>query len=90
MLAAESLPDGVAYYRSRIAEYTTLDLDPGAIHQIGLTEVARLHKQMDQVIADSGFKALPHEQTFPAFLHYLRTDPKFYPKTPEELLKEVA
>ncbi|WP_295968725.1 DUF885 family protein [uncultured Xanthomonas sp.] len=89
-LAAESLPDGAAYYRAQIREYTTLDLSPEQIHAVGLKEVARLRKEMDQAIADSGFKTPPGQQTFPAFLHYLRTDPKFYAKTPEELLKDAA
>jgi uncharacterized protein (DUF885 family) len=89
-LAAESLPDGPAYYRAQIREYTTLDMTPEQIHAVGLKEVARLRKEMDQAIADSGFKTPPGQQTFPAFLHYLRTDPKFYAKTPEELLKDAA
>ncbi len=89
-LAAESLPDGVAYYRAQIREFTTLDLAPEQIHDIGLKEVAKLRKQMDQTIAASGFVAPAGQATFPAFLHYLRTDPKFYAKTPEELLKDAA
>lgn len=90
VLAAESLPEGVAYYRAKIFEYTTLDLDPEAIYQIGVAEVAKLRQQMDQAIVDSGFKTSSDQQIFPAFLHYLRTDPQFYPKTPEVLLKEAA
>jgi uncharacterized protein (DUF885 family) len=84
-LAAESLPDGKAYYRSTIKEFTTLDMDPEAVHQLGLSEVAKIHAQMLEVMKETGFKG-----DFPAFLHYLRTDPKFYPKTGEELLMRAA
>ena len=45
-LAAYDLPDGKAYYRSRILNFTTLDEDPAAIHAFGEAEVARLHEQM--------------------------------------------
>ncbi|GHH58531.1 DUF885 domain-containing protein [[Pseudomonas] boreopolis] len=89
-LAGEALPDGKEYYRAQIREFTTLDLDPGQIHALGLKEVARLRKEMDETIAASGFEAPAGEQTFPAFLHFLRTDPRFYPKSAEELLKEAA
>jgi len=84
-LAAESLPDGKAYYKAQILEYTTLDMDPDAIHKLGLSEVARIHAQMLDVMHQTGFKG-----DFPAFLQYLRTDLKFYAKTPEELLMRAA
>ncbi|HEV2679623.1 MAG TPA: DUF885 family protein, partial [Rhodanobacter sp.] len=45
-LAAEDLPDGKAFYRSQILEYTTLDMSPDAIHTLGLHEVASIHQQM--------------------------------------------
>ncbi len=84
-LAAESLPDGKAYYRAKILEFTTLDMDPDAIHKLGLDEVARIHAEMLETMHETGFKG-----DFPAFLVYLRTDPKFYAKTPEELLMRAA
>jgi len=84
-LAAEAMPDGKAYYRQQIKEYTTLDLDPEAIHRIGLEEVARIDAQMQETMKRTGFKG-----DFPAFLHFLRTDPQFYAKTPEELLMRAA
>lgn len=89
-LAGEALPDGKAYYRAQIREFTTLDLSPEQIHQIGLQEVAKLRKQMDATIVESGFKPPAGQPVFPAFLHFLRTDPQFYTKTPEELLKQAA
>ncbi len=84
-LAAEVLPDGKAYYRQQIKEYTTLDLDPQAIHDIGLKEVARIDGQMQATMKETGFKG-----DFPAFLKFLRTDPQFYAKTPDELLMRAA
>ena len=84
-LAAEAMPDGKAYYQQQIREYTTLDLSPDQIHQIGLDQVAKIHAQMLTVMQDSGFKG-----SFPAFLKFLRTDPQFYAKTPQELLMRSA
>jgi len=84
-LAAEALPDGKAYYRQQIREYTTLDLSPDAIHQIGLEQVATIHAQMLQVMQQSGFKG-----SFAEFLQFLRTDPQFYARTPQELLDRSA
>jgi uncharacterized protein (DUF885 family) len=84
-LAAESLPDGAAYYRAQIKEFATLDMAPEDIHQLGLKEVAKIHAQMLDVMKETGFQG-----DFPAFLAYLRSDPKFYAKTPEELLMRGA
>ena len=84
-LAAEALPNGKAYYQAQIREYTTTDMTPAQIHKIGVEEVAKLHARMIAVMKQTGFKG-----DFPAFLHYLRTDPKFYAKTPQELLNDAA
>jgi uncharacterized protein (DUF885 family) len=67
-LAAEAMPDGKAYYHQQIHEYTTLDLSPDAIHQIGLDQVAKIHAQMLDTMAQTGFKG-----SFADFLHFLRT-----------------
>lgn len=83
--AAEALPDGKAYYAQQIREYTTLDLSPDRIHQIGLDQVAKIHAQMLDVMEQTGFKG-----DFGAFLKFLRTDPQFYAKTPDELLWRSA
>ena len=84
-LAAEALPDGKAYYRQQIREYTTLDLSPDEIHAIGLREVDRIHQAMLETMKETGFKG-----DFPAFLTFLRKDPQFYAKTPDELLMRTA
>jgi uncharacterized protein (DUF885 family) len=84
-LAAESLPDGKAYYRAKIREFTTLDMDPADIHKLGESEVARLHAAMLEQMRATGFTG-----DFPAFLKFLRTDPRFYAKTPQDLLMHAA
>jgi uncharacterized protein (DUF885 family) len=84
-LAAEDLPDGKAYYQSKILEFTTLTLTPDQIHQLGLAEMAKIHAEMLATMQQAGFKG-----DLPAFLHFLRTDPQFYAKTPEELLMRSA
>jgi uncharacterized protein (DUF885 family) len=84
-LAATSQPDGQAYYQSKILEFTTTALTPAQIHQIGLEQMASIHAEMLAAMQQAGFKG-----DFPAFLHFLRTDPQFYAKTPEELLWRSA
>jgi uncharacterized protein (DUF885 family) len=80
-IAASDLPDGPAFYRDQIREYTTLDLTAEQIHAIGLKEVARIDADMQATMKQVGFKG-----TFPEFLAFLRSDPRFYAKTPAELL----
>lgn len=80
-ISARDLPDGAAFYRSQIREYTTLDLTPEQIHRIGLDEVARISAEMRQTMLRAGF-----EGSFEEFLAFLRNDPQFYAKTPRELL----
>lgn len=84
-LAAEDLPNGREYYRAKIREFTTLDMDAAAIHALGQAEVARLHAEMLSAMKETGFRG-----DFPAFMQFLRTDPQFYAKTPEELLMRAA
>jgi len=80
-VSAHDLPDGDAYYRATIREFTTLDLGPEEIHQIGLKQVAQIEAQMRQTMRDSGFKG-----SFDEFLKFLKTDPQFQAKTPDELM----
>ena len=84
-LAAESYPDGKAYYQSKIVEFTTTNLTPDQIHRIGLDEMAKIRGEMQDVMKQVGFKG-----DLPAFLQFLRTDPQFYARTPEELLMRAA
>ena len=84
-LGATDMEGGDAYYAHRVRHFTTLDLDAETIHQTGLREVARIRAEMEAIIEGLGF-----EGSFADFLEHLRTDPKFYAKTPEELLKEAS
>nr|WP_315212616.1 DUF885 family protein [uncultured Duganella sp.] len=84
-LAAENLPDGKAYYQSKIVEFTTTTMSADEIHQIGVSEMAKIRAEMLDVIKQTGF-----EGDLPAFLRFLRTDSRFYAKTPEELLMRSA
>ncbi|MDR8525942.1 DUF885 domain-containing protein [Shewanella fidelis] len=84
-IAAYDLSDGEAFYENRVRYYTTLNMTSDEVHQLGLQEVKRIRAEMQQIIEQVGF-----EGSFADFLHFLRTDPQFYPKTAEELLKEAA
>jgi uncharacterized protein (DUF885 family) len=84
-LAAESLPDGKAYYQSKIVEFTTTHMTAQEIHQLGLSEMARIRAEMGQTMQAAGFKG-----DLPAFLAFLRTDPRFYAKSADELLMRAA
>ena len=84
-LGASEFPDGRAYYAQRIRHFTTLELTAEEIHEIGLAEVARIRGEMEKIIA-----AVEFEGDFAAFLDFLRTDPRFYAKTPEELLMRAS
>ncbi|MFT5770570.1 MAG: hypothetical protein ACI9H8_002561 [Lysobacterales bacterium] len=82
---AKHLPGGMRYYQEQINLYATVDWSPAKIHEIGLSEVARIRKEMDAIIIEVGF-----EGSFADFLEFLRTDPQFYAKTPHELLAEAS
>jgi uncharacterized protein (DUF885 family) len=84
-IAARDYPDGLNYYQAQIREYTTLDMTAEAIHQLGLSEVARIQNDMNATIAEAGFVG-----SFEEFLEFLRTDPQFYAETPDELLSFSA
>ncbi len=81
-IAVTDLPDGADYYTYLAGYFTTTDLTPAQIHEIGLKEVARIRAEMEKVKAETGF-----EGTLAEFFTYLRTDPKFFEKTPEALLE---
>ena len=80
-VSAHDLPDGDAYYRANIREYTTTDQTPEQIHQLGLQEVARIDAEMRKTMLESGFKG-----SFDQFLKFLKSDPQFQAKTPDELM----
>ena len=85
-LGAEQKSGGKEYYAFQIQRYTTIaGITSDEIHEIGLAEVARIKTEMLQIIEDLEF-----DGDFDDFAEFLRTDPQFYAKTPEELLKEAA
>ena len=84
-LAAVALPNGPAFYKAMIEKFTTLDLTAQQIHDIGIAEVARIQAEMEVVKARSGFSGSMEQ-----FFRFLRTDPRFYAKTPRELLAYSA
>jgi uncharacterized protein (DUF885 family) len=74
-------PDGAEYYAFLARSYTTTDLTPQQIHEKGLAEVARIRAEMEKIKTRVGFKG-----TLQEFFQHLRTDEKFFYKTPAELL----
>ncbi|WP_179347950.1 DUF885 domain-containing protein [Winogradskyella pacifica] len=81
-LGVSSIPNGEAFYQNRINYFTTSnEYTADDIHKIGLTEVARIKSEMQQIIADLGF-----EGSFAEFIEFLRTDEQFRPKTAKELM----
>lgn len=83
--AASDLPGGREFYKTQIKEYVTRDMTPKQVHEIGLAEVARISAEMREVMKRAGF-----EGSFEQFLHFLRTDPQFYARTPDELMYYTA
>ncbi len=75
-------PDGRAYYAARARHFTTTELSPRQIHDIGLAEVARIRAEMETIREQVGF-----EGDLAAFFEHLRTDPQFYYDTPEALFE---
>ncbi len=80
-IGASSLPEGQAYYQDAIRRHTTTNLTAKEIHEIGKSEVARIHKEMEAVVLQTGFKG-----SFQDFLTFLRTDPRFYYTKADELV----
>ena len=76
------MPQGAEFYAHLVRQHTTTALTPQQIHEKGLSEVARIHAEMQAVLEKVGFKG-----TLPEFFAKLRTDPQFFYKTPDELLE---
>jgi uncharacterized protein (DUF885 family) len=75
-------PDGDQYYRNRVAHFTTIvNQSPTTIHNTGKAEVERIRKEMEKTLEGINFLG-----NLDQFLVFLRTDDRFYYKTPEELL----
>lgn len=74
------LPRGLPYYQAWLRWFTTTDLTPREIHDLGLAEVARIGAQMDAIVAEVGFSTRAEFQSF------LTSDPQFFYTKAEEML----
>ncbi|MGE0532685.1 MAG: DUF885 family protein [Hyphomonadaceae bacterium] len=84
-IGLRSVPGGEDLYRYLVRSYTTTEMTPEEIHQLGLSEVARIRAAMEEEIRASGFRG-----DFAAFQRFLRTDPQFYARTPEEFVDRAS
>lgn len=84
-LGIESVRNGPAYYAWLVRSHTTTAMTPGQVHALGLKEVARIHAEMDQVIAEVHFHG-----SFQEFQAKLRSDPQFYVASREALLEKAS
>ena len=80
-IGLSGVPDGKAWYEFKARSFTTTNLTPDEIHELGLKEIKRIRKEMEDVI-----KEVEWDGDFRSFLDFLRTDPQFYYETGEELL----
>ncbi len=79
-VGAWDLPDGRSFYEFRTRHYTSTELTPDQIHQLGQDEVKRIRSQMQEIIEELQF-----EGSFSDFLNFLRSDPQFYYDDPQDL-----
>ena len=84
-IGVSNFPNGLEYYQARVRQFTTTDLSYDEIYNIGLNEVARIKNEMLDVLKEVSFRG-----TLQEFIAYLRTEPKFYAETAEQLLKEAS
>lgn len=84
-LAVSDLPDGRRYYAFLVRRHTTTTLTPDEIHALGLSEVARIRSRMETVMKQAGFQG-----DLPAFIAYLRKDPRFYATSRQQLLEKAS
>ena len=92
-ISASDLPNGKAWYDHTLHVHTTTDMDATSIHETGVAEVARIRAEMLAVIRTTDWFATepsralqPDDELFASFIQFLRTDPRFYVKSEEELL----
>lgn len=84
-LGASSLPDGRAYYAYLVKSETTTTLTPDRIFEIGQSEIARIHHEMQLQMDTVGFKG-----DFKAFVAHIKADPRFYVTTRLALLEKAS
>ena len=79
-IGIKDIPDGKKYYEQLAKHYTTTDLTPDEIHDIGLKEIQRIRAEMEEIIDSVNW-----DGNFESFLNYLRTSPRFYYDNPDDL-----
>ncbi len=84
-IGAAGLPNGKQFYRHRVQRFATLDVSPEQVHELGLAEVKRIREEMTQVLGEIKF-----DGNLAQFVEHLRSDPKYYPQTTNELLMQVS
>jgi uncharacterized protein (DUF885 family) len=84
-VALSAMKGGAGLYRRLIERETTLILDPEQVHQLGLTEVTRIQREMDGVRKQLGYSG-----TLRGFFDTIRKEPRFHPKTKQELSQGYA
>ena len=82
-IGINKIPNGAKYYEALTKKFTTTQLHPNEVHQIGLDEVARIKTKMLEVVEE-----VKWDGSFREFLEYLRSDPQFYFDNPDDLLTE--
>ncbi|GMN12438.1 DUF885 domain-containing protein [Altererythrobacter sp. MTPC7] len=76
-------PGGEDYYAYRVRSFTTTDMTPDEVHELGLSEVARIRSEMAEVAASAGFDSRE------AYIEHLRTDPQYYMTDADEYVRYV-
>jgi len=84
-IGISEVPGGADYYEVLVKAFTTTNMSAREVHELGLSEVARIRAEMEGVIAETGF-----EGSFAEFLEFLRTDPQFYATSEQELLMRAS
>ena len=79
-IGIKDIPDGKRYYEELAKHFTTTDLTPDEIHDIGLKEIERIRSEMEEII-----ESVDWDGDFNSFLNYLRTSPRFYYDNPDDL-----
>ena len=80
-IGIKDVPGGSEYYEDLAKHFTTTNLTPDEIHEIGLTEIKRIRSEMEAIIDQVNW-----DGDFNSFLNYLRTSPRFYYDNGEDLL----
>lgn len=80
-----AIPKGKELYEQRIRYFSSLDMTPDSVFNLGQSEVQRIRSEMESIISSLDF-----EGSFDDFLTFLREDPQFYVTEPRDLLKEAS